>query len=350
MNVSAIPHARLGIFCMLAGMFLISVNDMLIKSLSGGYPLHQLVMFRALVGLVFTLFLLRMEGGWSLLRTGRPLLHLLRALLIVFANTMIYAAIVAMPLATANALYFVAPLFVTLLSIPILGEKVGPRRFAAIGLGFGGVLLMMTSQLGTGEGALGWLVILPVLAAAGYASMSVLTRKLGQTSRASALALHMQIAFIAISACVFLVAGDGRFAASTENESIRFLLRAWIWPPIGRCPADHTARAGGSRRGLSHGAGVPAEPGLGGGAFRIFPADLCVVLGLDDLWRMARADGLCRGRGGDRVGHLCLCARRARQISPPRVTSCAVRGGRNGPPGNPRRPGCWAIGCVSAHS
>lgn len=232
MNISAIPHARLGIFCMLAGMFLISVNDMLIKSLSGGYPLHQLVMFRSVVGLVFTLFLLRIEGGWRLLRTGRPLLHLLRALLIVFANTMIYAAIVAMPLATANALYFVAPLFVTLLSIPILGEKVGPRRFAAIGLGFGGVLLMMTSQLGTGEGALGWVVILPVLAAAGYATMSVLTRKLGATSRASALALHMQIAFIAVSACVFLVAGDGRFAADTENESIRFLLRAWVWPPV----------------------------------------------------------------------------------------------------------------------
>ncbi|MFC6759968.1 hypothetical protein ACFQFQ_11450 [Sulfitobacter porphyrae] len=70
MNVSAIPHARLGIFCMLAGMFLISVNDMLIKSLSGGYPLHQLVMFRALVGLVFTLFLLRMEGAGACCAPG----------------------------------------------------------------------------------------------------------------------------------------------------------------------------------------------------------------------------------------------------------------------------------------
>ncbi|APE43688.1 hypothetical protein BOO69_09880 [Sulfitobacter alexandrii] len=231
MNVAAIPQARLGIFCMLAGMFLISVNDMLIKSLSGGYPLHQLVLLRSCVGLVFTLFLLRLEGGWRLLRTGRPALHVLRALLIVFANSMIYAAIVAMPLATANALYFVAPLFVTLLSIPILGEPVGPRRFAAIGLGFAGVLLMMAPQLAGGEDALGWVVVLPVLAAAGYATMSVLTRKLGATSRASALALHMQIAFILVSVTVFVVAGDGRFAEGTQNESIRFLLRAWTWPP-----------------------------------------------------------------------------------------------------------------------
>ncbi|QFT59802.1 Riboflavin transporter [Sulfitobacter sp. THAF37] len=231
MNVAAIPQARMGIFCMLAGMFLISVNDMLIKSLSGGYPLHQLVLLRSCVGLVFTLFLLRLEGGWSLLRTGRPLLHMLRAMLIVFANSMIYAAIVAMPLATANALYFVAPLFVTLLSIPILGEHVGPRRFGAIGLGFAGVLLMMAPQLAGGEDALGWVVVLPVLAAAGYATMSVLTRKLGATSRASALALHMQIAFILVSVTMFLVAGDGRFAEGTQNESIRFLLRAWTWPP-----------------------------------------------------------------------------------------------------------------------
>lgn len=136
MNIAAIPHARLGIFCMLVGMLLISVNDMLIKSLSGGYPLHQLVLLRSAVALVFTLALLRFEGGWALLRTDRPWLHLLRALLIVFANTAIYAAIVAMPLATANALYFVAPLFVTLLSVPVLGEHVGPRRFAAIGVGF----------------------------------------------------------------------------------------------------------------------------------------------------------------------------------------------------------------------
>ena len=230
MNIAAIPHARLGIFCMLAGMLLISVNDMLIKSLSGGYPLHQLVLLRSAVALVFTLALLRFEGGWALLRTDRPWLHLLRALLIVFANTAIYAAIVAMPLATANTLYFVAPLFVTLLSVPVLGEHVGPRRFAAIGVGFAGVLLMMAPQLTGGEDALGWVVILPVLAAAGYAGMSVLTRKLGSTSRASALALHLQSAFILVSLGVYLVAGDGRFADGAENPSIRFLLRAWVWP------------------------------------------------------------------------------------------------------------------------
>ncbi len=234
MNAATVNSARLGIFAMLAGMFFISMNDMLVKSLSGGYPLHQLILFRSIVAIGFTVVLLMYEGGFKLLNTGRWGLHAARALFILIANTSLYAAIASMPLATATALYFVAPLFVTLLSIPVLGETVGPRRFFAIALGFAGVLVMMWPQFGQGEGSLGWVVVLPVVAAAFYASMSVLTRKLGQTSRASALALHMQFAFISVSALVGLIAGDGRFATEASNPSVQFLLRAWVWP----APAD----------------------------------------------------------------------------------------------------------------
>jgi len=230
MKFPAIPTARLGIFCMLGGMFMISVNDMLIKTLSGDYPLHQLILMRSCVAVVLTAFMLRMEGGLKVLRTGQAGLHLLRALLIVIANTALYAAIVVMPLATANALYFVSPLFVTLLSIPVLGEQVGRRRFAAIGVGFAGVLLMIAPELMRGESGFGWVMLLPVLAAAGYASMSVLTRKLGATSRASALAMHLQVAFVVISLGVWVAVGDGRFAVGVENKSLQFLLRAWVWP------------------------------------------------------------------------------------------------------------------------
>jgi len=218
---------------MMGGMFFVSLNDMLIKGLADGYALHQIVFVRAVIGLVLTGMMLRAEGGLVLLRTGRTGLHLLRALLIVFANSAMYAAIVAMPLAKATAIYFVAPLFVTLLSIPVLGERVGPRRFVAIGIGFSGVLLMMWPQIsGSSDDPLGWLVVLPVMAAAGYASMSVLTRKLGATSRASALALHLQLAFLVVAVAMWCVAGDGRFAHEEQNESVNFLLRAWVWPDV----------------------------------------------------------------------------------------------------------------------
>jgi S-adenosylmethionine uptake transporter len=218
----------LGVMFMVAGMFFISLNDMVIKGLSGDYPMHQIILWRAGLGLAVTAVFMRMEGGFHLMRTGRVGLHVLRALLVVFANSMFYAAIVLMPLATATALYFVAPLFVTLLSIPVLGEQVGPRRLLAVLTGFGGVLLMMGGEL---TGGAGWAALFPVLAAVGYAAMSVMTRLLGHRSSASALAMHIQIGFLVVSLLVYAIAGDGRYVTETTPTSLEFFLRAWVWPP-----------------------------------------------------------------------------------------------------------------------
>lgn len=230
--MSGLSSTHLGILCMLISMFFVSVNDMVIKSLSGEYPLHQLIALRSALGIPFSFALLMLEGGPRLLRTGMPGLHILRGLLIVIGNSCLYAGLVAMPLATANAIYFVAPLFVTLLSIPVLGEQVAKHRFGAVACGFGGVLLMMGPELLAGEAGLGWIVLLPVIAAAAYAGMSVLTRKLGATSRASALSMQIQFAFLSVSGLMYLIAGDGRFVDETSNPSLQFLLRAWIWPDV----------------------------------------------------------------------------------------------------------------------
>jgi S-adenosylmethionine uptake transporter len=147
----------------------------------------------------------------------------------VLANSALYAAIVAMPLATATAIYFLAPLLVTLLAIPVLGERVGLPRLLAVATGFGGVLIIMGPELGTAQG-LGWVIVLPAVAAAGYAGMSVLTRKLGAHAPASVLSFWIQLAFILSGLMVFVVAGDGRFVTPDTSESLRFLLRAWVWP------------------------------------------------------------------------------------------------------------------------
>lgn len=210
----------------------ISVNDTTIKLLSGGYPLHQMVFVRSALGIVATLVLLRLEGGVRLLRTATPGLHAIRALLIVVANMTFFAALAVMPLGAATALFFVAPLFITLLSIPLLRERVGPHRMGAVVAGFAGVAVMMAPGVDWGgipRGAL----LLPVAAAACYAGMQILTRKLGVASAASAMAIYIQVTFIAVSLAFYAVAGDGRFAEGIRNDSLKFLLRAWIWPEPG---------------------------------------------------------------------------------------------------------------------
>lgn len=228
--MQAVTHNRpfLGIACISLGMFFISLNDMLIKSLAGSYPLHQMVMMRALIAIVLAAAILPFEGGWRALRVADWPLHTLRCVLIVFANSAFYAAIVAMPLATANAIYFVAPLLVTLLSIPILGESVGPRRIAAATVGFLGVLIILWPEVSQATG-LGWVAILPLMAAAGYATMSVLTRKLGARAPASVLSFWVQVAFIVTSGVMYAIAGDGRYLDDgTMAESLTFIFRAWV--------------------------------------------------------------------------------------------------------------------------
>lgn len=224
-------RAGLAIAFVLFGVMCISLNDMLIKQLSSGYPLHQIVCIRSAIGLLITLVFLKFEGGLPALRTGRPLLHVLRGVLVVIANMSYFLALAVLPLADATALFFAAPLFITLLSIPLLGEKVGPLRMMAVLVGFGGVVIMQRPwEASTSLEIPRLVLLLPVLGAFTYALNQVVTRKLGAKAPASTLAIYIQGTFLLVSICFYIVAGDGRFAANTDNASLQFLLRAWVWP------------------------------------------------------------------------------------------------------------------------
>lgn len=224
-------RAGLAIAFVLFGVLCISLNDMLIKQLSSGYPLHQIVFFRSFIALLFSLVFLHFEGGLPALRTDQPWLHFLRGILVVIANMSFFLALAVIPLADATALFFAAPLFITLLSIPILGEKVGPLRLGAVFVGFIGVVIMQRPWEPSEALAVSRIVLLlPVLAALTYALNQLMTRKLGVNAPASALAIYIQGSFIVVSVGFFIVARDGRFATQTTNASLEFLLRAWVWP------------------------------------------------------------------------------------------------------------------------
>lgn len=231
MNTAPQNNAAIGISFVLGAVFCISINDMLIKQLSGGYPLHEMVFARSFIAILFSLIFVQLEGGWRILRTNRPVLHVTRGLLIVTANMTFFVALAVIPLADATALFFAAPLFITLLSIPILGEKVGMMRLGAVLFGFVGVIIMQRpwESAETLE-ASRLILLLPVIAALTYALNQILTRKLGVQSKASALAVYIQGTFILVSLGFYLFAGDGRFAEGAEDPSVQFLLRAWIWP------------------------------------------------------------------------------------------------------------------------
>ncbi len=227
-------RAGLAILSILAAMFAISINDMLIKQLSGGYALHQIVFARSAIGILLSLVLVHFEGGFHLLRTRQPGLHVMRGIMIVISNMTFFVALAALPLAEATALFFVAPLVITVLSIPFLGEKVGPLRLGAVAIGFVGVIIMQRPWATADALSASRLVLLlPIVAAIAYALNQLMTRKLGVTAKASVLSVYIQATFIVVSVGFFVVAGDGRFVGEGASTSTTFLLRAWVWPERG---------------------------------------------------------------------------------------------------------------------
>lgn len=222
----------IGILCIVIGMLAISIQDALIKGFSGSYPLHEIVLIRSLVALPFMFVILQFEGGWRRLMSRRMPLLLVRALFIVVSNSAYFAALAGMPLAEANAIFFVAPLFITVLSIPMLGEKVGPWRWGAVFVGFAGIVVMLRP----GDGIIKITALLPVLAAFTYAMMQMLTRKLGVTESASVLAISIYLTFVVVCLLMFLICGDGRFVDKV-HPSLNFLFLPWKVPPLTDWPA-----------------------------------------------------------------------------------------------------------------
>jgi len=224
------PSTARGITLICIGVFAISINDLLIKALSGGYPLHQIVFTRTAIGIILSFAMLQYEGGLSLLRTSQPGLHIVRGLTLVAANMTFFASLAVLPLGLTTALFFVGPLFITLFSFLFLGEKVGPLRLSAIVVGFMGVIVMQEPWRDGSDYGPSWIFALPVIAASLYAAMAVMTRALGVKSTASALTIYNQVMFLLVSILFFLFVGDGQVDPGPDSPSLHFLFRAWTWP------------------------------------------------------------------------------------------------------------------------
>ncbi len=203
-----------------------SLNDVGIKLLSEQYPLHEIILVRSIVGILFTLLIFApMEGGWHILKTRHPGKQLLRGVLILVANMLFFLALPSMRLSDVTTLFFIAPLLITAFSVWFLGEVVGIRRWCAICIGLGGVVVMMRP----GTSAFTLVALLPVIAACAYATMQILTKKIGLSDKASTMTFYIQLVFVIFALMFGLVAGDGRFAPN-NNPTLAFLLRAWSWP------------------------------------------------------------------------------------------------------------------------
>lgn len=221
-------HPLRGVWFLVAGISVFSFQDVAIKWLSGEYTVHEIMLVRSIVAAPAIVLIAWMTDGVRALLPTRPVVHLVRSFTTFFAYTLYYLGLAALPIAEAVTLYYSAPLFITMLAIPFLAEKVGWRRGIAILVGFAGVFVMLRPDT-----ALVNLAALLVLGSSfAYAASAIVTRRLGVTESGVSMAFSGNLFNLVAGALVGITVGSGAFD-SGHHPSLSFLLRAWSMPGWG---------------------------------------------------------------------------------------------------------------------
>jgi drug/metabolite transporter (DMT)-like permease len=198
MPVPTREEVRRGILYMILSVAVFAVVNALVKYQEAVYPVSEVVFFRSIFALLFSCILVQRAGGFSILRTQRIAEHVGRGTLQFISMVCVFIAYHLMPLADAVAITFSSPLFLTVLSIPLLGEKVGRHRWAAVIVGFVGILIMV--QPGPGTFSIG--AILALANSALGASVTIALRRMSLTERPATLVTYQAIVAVGLSVLI----------------------------------------------------------------------------------------------------------------------------------------------------
>jgi len=212
---------------MCAGVSTFPFMNAMVKLLALDYPALQITWARFTGHLMFMLAVFLPQHRWALLRTRRPAVQIMRSVMMLLSNLLYVIPIARVPLATASAIGFTSPLIVTALSVPLLHESVGWRRWSAVMVGFVGALIIIRPGTGLHDPA----VLLLLLSSVAYALYQIGTRKVGTADSAAtgivfaalfgslALALVQPFIFVAprtpadaaMFCCIGLLGGFGHY-------------------------------------------------------------------------------------------------------------------------------------------
>ncbi|MDP1700141.1 MAG: DMT family transporter [Aestuariivirga sp.] len=214
-----------GIASLTFGVMLFSTQDAIIKSISHDHAVTLAMAIRCIVALPLLLILVHFECGIAKLRSPLFWALVMRGGILLVAYTTYYMALPALPLAEAIALFFAAPIIVTILSVPMLGEKVSGQSWAAIALGFIGVLVILQP----GTALFNPAALFSLVSAATYALAMIIARRLGVSEPATVMAFYQNAVYFLgaiFIAGFFSIAGIDQLG----HPSLDFLVRSWAWP------------------------------------------------------------------------------------------------------------------------
>ena len=214
----------LGISAIVLGTICFSVNDISVKLFSSEMPLNQLMFFRAIFAISILLFvILPFYGGFKYLNTNNPTFHIFRGLAVVGANTFFFISIAELSLAEATAIFFIAPVLITIFAVLFLREKVGVRRSLACLIGFLGMLFIIKP----GTISFDPISLFPLIAALFYTALHIITRKYGSQEKPITMGFYIQVCFLVTS----LMFAGGFYIADLDvgqSNALTFLTGSWV--------------------------------------------------------------------------------------------------------------------------
>jgi len=203
-------HVVSGILCRLGSGLSFSTMGALFKLASvKGFSAPELVFYRSLFSLPIVLLWVLKRESLAALRPNRPMAHVWRSSLGLLSMGLTFEAIILLPLADATAINFTAPIFATILSFLVLKEHVGIHRWAAVLLGFIGVLIVARPG-GSSLPALG--VLIALVAATGQAGVTTTLRHLQRSENVVSIVFWFAVAGIVVGGLLMPIFGEAHDA------------------------------------------------------------------------------------------------------------------------------------------
>tara|TARA_Y100000590_G_scaffold69075_1_gene75342 strand:+ start:137 stop:1087 length:951 start_codon:yes stop_codon:yes gene_type:complete len=211
------------ILLILIAMMVFSVQDSIMKYIYNFASLYEVYLVRTLVSFTIIFLFLKITKKPIVFKTQFPLLTFIRVILFFFGFSAFYISLTVMPLATATALFFVTPFLITVFANFFLKESIGPRRWAAVIIGFIGVYIILNPDFENFD----YFSLTPILCALCYSLSMIIIKKTSEKDSVYTITFTFYIGAIIISSVFYFIIGDGQYNTEAHPAS-QFIFREWF--------------------------------------------------------------------------------------------------------------------------
>jgi drug/metabolite transporter (DMT)-like permease len=213
-----------GIILIMIAMTLFAMQDSLIKFIFEQSALYEIFFGRYLVAAILLFCYIKFRGQKVNLKTHYPVLTIVRVILHFFAFSFFFISLTYMQLATANALFFSCPFFVSIFAKFFLKEFIGIRRWSAIAFGFMGVLIVLNPNFSEFE----YRNLLPVLSALFYAASMTITKYTSDKDDVNTQLYYFYLIALIFCGVIYIFMGSGQFNNVNFDPTTQFIFREWF--------------------------------------------------------------------------------------------------------------------------